>query len=296
MEKWKQIFRRLLFPRAAVLLTGIPIGAALLIYTFAYSHEDEPIAYFSYVLSAYITTAVCARLPGLIKGGSALVHQNPYLHRYLTDIPFRTHVSLYLSLGINLLYAVMKLFCGAYYRSVWFGTFGVYYALLTVMRFLLLGHVKRNALGQELVLELKRYRLCGVILIPMTIAMSGVVELVIEKDEGFVYAGYLIYVVAMYAFYSVISAIADLIKYRKYQSPVLSAVKVIRLAAALVSILSLETAMLSQFGDGSDPAFRRLMTAATGAGVCAVIFGLSIYMIVHGTRQLEGLRTDSVDL
>lgn len=295
MEKWKRILHKLLFPGAVMILLSVPVSAALLIYTFAFAHENEPVAYASYVISAYATVIVCVRIPRIVRGGSALIHQNRYVHRYLTDIPFRTHVSLYLSLGINLLYAVLKLFFGAYYRSVWFGTFGVYYTLLTIMRFLLLRHVKRNAFGKELASELKRYRLCGAILIPMTVALSGVVVLMIEKNEGFQYAGYLIYVMAMYAFYATIAAIVNLIKYRKYQSPVMSAAKAVSLAAALVSILSLETAMLSQFGRDNDPAFRQIMTAGTGAGVCALILGMAVFMIVHATKRLEKLKPASAD-
>lgn len=292
MEKWKRILNKLLFPGAVVIILSIPISAALLIYTFAFAHENEPVAYLSYVISAYATVIVCAQIPRLVKGGSAFVHRNKYAHRYLTDIPFRTRVSLYLSLGINLLYAVMKLFFGVYYRSVWFGTFGVYYTLLTIMRFLLLRHAKRNAFGKELVSEWKRYRLCGIILIPMTIALSGVVILVIDKNEGFEYAGYLIYIMAMYAFYATITAIINLVKYRKYRSPVMSAAKAISLAAALVSMLSLETAMLSQFGDRHDAAFRQVMIAATGAGVCAIVLGMAVFMIVHAAKQLKGLQSD----
>ena len=72
------------------------------------------------------------------------------------------------------------------------------------------------------------------------IALSGVVILVVHDNEGFEYAGYLIYVMAMYAFYNVITAVTDLVKYRKFRSPVMSASKAIKLAAALVSMLSLE--------------------------------------------------------
>lgn len=290
METWKQILNKLLFPGAFVIILSIPVSAALLIYTFAYAHENEPISYISYVISAYATVIVCARLPRLVRGGSALIHRNQYAHRYLTDVPFRAHISLYLSLGINLLYAVMKLFCGVCYRSVWFGTFGVYYTLLTVLRVLLLRHANRNAFGKELISELKRYRMCGAILIPMTVALSGVVVLMIEKDEGFQYAGYLIYVMAMYAFYAAITAAVNIVKYRKYQSPVMSAAKAICLAAALVSILSLETAMLSQFGDSNDRIFRQVITGATGAGVCAIVLGMAVFMIVHATKRLKKLQ------
>ena len=289
MGTWKRILHKLLSPGMGIVLLGIPVSAALLIYTFGFAQEEGPLTYLAYIVSFYTLVVVCAWIPQLVRGVSARLHRNRHVHRYLTDLPFRIQVSLYSSLGINLLYAVMKLFFGAYYRSVWLGTFGVYYTLLTIMRFLLLRHLSRNDLGAVPVSEWKRYRLCGVILIPMTVALSGVVVLMYEKNEGFQYPGYLIYVVALYAFYATIAAAVRLVKYRKYQSPVIMAAKVISLASALVSILSLETAMLSQFGGSDDMAFRQLMIAATGAGVCAIILGIAVYMMIHAAKQLNQL-------
>lgn len=291
MERVKLILKRIIFPKLAVVIICVPVAAALLIDTFLYEAEDSPIAYFSYMLSTYALMIVCARFSRIPKGTlRSLLHRNAYMHRYLTDIPFQTHVSLYLSLGLNLIFAAMKMFYGVRYRSVWFGTLAVYYVTLAVMRFLLLRHVRRNAIGKELILELRQYRLCGMILLLMNTALSGVVLLVVVKNESFTYAGYLIYVVAMYAFYNMISAVQDVVKYRKFNSPVMSASKAIKLATALVSMLSLETAMLMQFDAGQNsPNFRRGMTAATGGCVCLIVLVMAVFMIVQSTKRLKTL-------
>ena len=289
MKDWKQIGKRLLFPGRAVLLAGVPLAAALLAYAFAVEGGEGIVSYVAFAFSSYMTVAVCACMPRLVREAIALAHRIPWLHRYMTDDHVRMHVSLYLSLGLNMLYAVMKLIMGAYYRSAWFGTLGVYYALLTAMRFMLLGHVRRNVPSRALASELKHFRLCGAVLIPMNIALTGVVILVIDRNEGFQYAGYLIYVAAMYAFYKVISAVVNLVKYRRYNSPVMSATKAVSLASALVSVFALETAMLSQFGQERDPLFRRIMTTATGAGICAFILSMAAVMIIHATRRLKML-------
>ena len=290
MKDWKQIGKRLLFPGRAVLLAGVPLAAALLAYAFVVEGGEGIVSYVAFAFSSYMTVAVCACMPRLVREAIALAHRIPWLHRYMTDDHVRMHVSLYLSLGLNMLYAVMKLLMGVYFRSVWFVTLGVYYALLTALRFMLLGHVRRNVPGRAMASELKHFRLCGAVLIPMTIALTGVVILVIDRNEGFQYAGYLIYVAAMYAFYAVISAAVNLVKYRRYQSPVMSAAKAVSLASALVSVFALETAMLSQFGQERDPLFRRIMTSATGAGVCAFILGMAAVMIIHAIRRLKTLQ------
>lgn len=291
MEDFKRILYRILFPGPVVVILSVPIAAALLICTFVYGEEESTIAYASYAISAYSLIIVCAYIVRLPKGGfRAALHRNPHIYRYLTDIPFKTHISLYLSLGVNMLFAAMKFFFGIWYRSVWFGTLAVYYTMLAVMRFLLLRHVNRAGIGSDLVSELKQYRLCGVILLLMNVALSGVVVLVVRKNEGFHYAGYLIYVVAMYAFYNIISAVRDVIKYREYKSPVMSAAKAIKLAAALVSMLSLETAMLMQFNSRENPeVFRQIMTGATGGAVCVIVFVMAVYMIIKSTGQIKNM-------
>ncbi|MGN1432073.1 MAG: hypothetical protein ACI4XI_00075 [Ruminococcus sp.] len=297
MECFRKIMNRLLFPHIAVVIISVPVAAALLIYAFMFCDKESPIAYVSYVFSAYTMTIVCIRAFKIIrskgKNVKAVIHKNKYAHRYLTDVHFKMHISLYLSLGINLLYAVLKLFSGVYFQSVWFGTLGVYYLLLAAMRFLLLRHANKNPFGKELDSELKRYRLCGVILMLMNIALTGVVILVTRQNQGFEYAGYLIYIMAMYAFYTIITAVINVVKYLKYESPVMSAAKAVNLAAALVSMLALETAMLSQFGKSENsPLFRQIMTGATGGCVCLIILGIAVYMIVKSTRQLRKRNSD----
>lgn len=291
MERMKQILNKLLFPGIAVVLISVPVAAALLVYTFLNEEEYSPIAYVSYVVSAYSLIIVCACIAKMPKDGfKASLHKNPYVHRYLTDIPFRAHMSLYLSLGINLIFAAMKLFYGVRYRSVWFGTVAVYYILLAVMRFLLLRHVNRSSIGKDYASELRQYRLCGVILLLMNTALLGVVILVVIEKQGFSYEGYLIYVVAMYAFYSIISAARDVVKYRKYSSPVLSASKAIKLTAALVSMLSLETAMLAQFGEESGEQFRLIMTGLTGCVVCLIVLATAVIMLRRSGKELKRLK------
>ena len=287
----KRILHTLLFPPAAVVCLGVPLGAALLCYAFLIAGEDTPIAYVSYLVSAYALVIFCARIVRLFQNGRAIIHRSPYLHRYLTDMPFKTRVSLYRALSINVLYAAFKLGSGVYFRSVWFITLAVYYGLLALMRFLLLRHVTAHAPSQNLTGEFRRSRLCGVILLGMTLVLSGVVLLVLHQGEGFSYGGNLIYAMAFYCFYTTITAVVRLVKYRRMGSPVLSASKAIDLTAALVSMLALETAMLSRFGAADDLLFRTRMIAATGAAVFALVLCMAVYMIVRSTARLRDLQT-----
>lgn len=278
--------KKILFPKLWIVLCMVPISTFLLIHTFTIGNEESLLAYISYVCSAYSLIIVCARLSTIsISNLKKRIHKNKIIHRYLIDSSFQMHVSLLNSTCINLVFAILKLVYGIWDQSIWFGTLAVYYITLTMMRCMLLWHINKNEIGSNLKLEYKQYRNCGIILLLMNIVLSGVVILVIRNNESFQYPGYLIYVVALYAFYSIITAIKNVIQYRKYNSPVLSASKIINLVTALVSMLSLETAMIMQFGNQRDAEFRRMMTSLTGSAVCALVFAIAIYMIFYATKR-----------
>ena len=204
-------------------------------------------------------------------GCGKLIHENR----------FRTEIALYPGFCINVLYVIFKTATGIYYRSAWFLSLGLYYLALAIMRLLLIHYIRFKKETSDKNDELRRYRMCGYMLFPINVALVGITILAVKKNAGFTYPGYLIYVMAMYAFYSVITAVMNLVKYRKYGSPILSAAKVINMSTALVSIFSLETAMLAQFGSESTEHFRVIMTALTGTGVSLIVVGMAVFMIVR---------------
>lgn len=285
----KKIFK---LPPIPTLLISIP-SFVLVIYVLSNNIENTVISYVAYMLSAYamvITITGMAEIVRLIRHG---MENHPFVkkalsiplfERYLKEAEFRTKISLYQGLFINLLYVALKFCSGIYYRSIWFISLAFYYFLLAVMRFSLLYYVRSQR--DDRVSEIKRYRFCGIVLLFMNQALAAIVVIVVKQNKGFEYAGFLIYAMALYAFYAVITSVINVIKFRKYGSPILSAAKVINLTAALVSMLSLETAMLAQFGR-NDVMFRQIMTSATGTGVCVIVLGMAIFMIAKSTKILK---------
>lgn len=159
------------------------------------------------------------------------------------------------------------------------------------MRASLLHYVRTHGSSEaDEAAELRRYRLCGIILLFMNQALVGIVVLVVTQNSGFEYPGILIYAMAAYAFYAVTIAIINMIKFRKYGSPVMSAAKAINLTAALVSMLSLETAMIAQFGGNDTSMFRQIMTACTGGCVSFFVVVMAVFMIARSTKQLKCLK------
>ncbi len=183
MKKPNKILHKLLCPGTGVVLLSVPVAAGLLVYTFLAAGEDNPIAYLAYVVSAYSLTVVCVNGLPLLKKVIAWGKNIPYVRRYREDRPFRLRLSLYFSLVINLLYAGVNAVSGLFYHSPWFGSLGAYYTILSAMRCLLVRYARKNGFGEDKQAEWKRYRLCGVMLTAMNIALAGVVVLVLRQNE-----------------------------------------------------------------------------------------------------------------
>lgn len=295
MNRFKHVIKRVFLPPPlCVVLIAVPAFAAV-IYVLV-KEIDGPLAYLSYLASAYALTISGLRAPGAVRSVRCWIECHPLTRkirsiplsrRYVEDVKFCAEVSLGIGFTINLLYIVIKLVSGIYYRSTWFIALAVYYTLLAVMRFLLLYRKRWPEGNARQELELRRYRLCGYMLLLMNLALGGIVVFMVRYDRGYEYPGTLIYAMAAYSFYAVITAAVNVIKFRRHGSPILSAAKAISLAAALVSILSLETAMLAQFGNEDDPLFRKTMTGATGGGVCVLVMGMALFMIVRASKQMK---------
>lgn len=301
METFKRVLKMIFcLPPLPTVLAAL-FGYGFVIAVFAFDIQNPILQYASYAASTYALIVTCTGLVYVktaIDGIRKYVSNHPLMkkfrstkvgEKYMTDVRFRAGVSLYQGFFINLLYIVMKLVSGIVYRSTWFIALAVYYILLAVMRFLLVRHLN----VQDEALELRRYRLCGIMLLFMNQALAGIVIFMVHQNRGFVYPGLLIYAMAVYSFYAVTIAIINIVKTRRHKSPILSAAKAINFVAALVSILSLTTAMLSQFGGEDNAEFNRTMTGAVGGGVCTIVIGMAIYMIWRANKNLKNIEINN---
>ena len=288
---WKKLGKNLLFPPVfmMILLTGF--SAVLLTAVFVKGWEQQVVAYFVYVLAFYtlcVVTLFCAMvLPKQYGKIKQKIYDNPFGNRYMTDRAFRTKISLYLSLGISLLYVGINIWSWHFSHSWWFVVLAIYYVIMAVMRFLLVRYVRKNEIGLSVVQEWKRSRLCAYILLLVNLSLSGAVLMILYQHRGYDYPGMMIYVMALYTFYSTTHAIVDIVKYRKLGSPIMSTAKIVSLSAALVSMLNLETAMFTQFGGEMTQQDQNLMIILTGAGISITVVTLSVILIVRATKEIR---------
>ena len=288
MLDWKKIGKALLFPHIAMMIVLVPIAAVLLVGSMVFIGTDSVMAYVSYVLAAYTLTVWCFRIPYFIRFLKTFQKENKYARKWKDDARLRVNVSLYGAFSWNALYGIFQLWLGFYHHTFWFYSLGAYYICLAVMRFFLASPTTRYAPGQRMKTELRKYRACGIVFLVMNLALTLIIFFMVYWNRSFEHHIITAIAMAAYTFIALTTAIINVIKYRKYQSPVFSASKAISLAAALVSVLTLESTMLTTFGDGTMTLTgQKWLLGATGGAISLLIVATAVYMIVVGTKKLK---------
>ena len=289
----KKLGKALLFPHIAIMILLVPIATALLVFSMVFIGTESPIAIVSYVIAAYTLTVWCFKIPYLIRFFKTFKEENKYARRWQEDTRLRVNVSLYGSLAWCALYGLFQLWLGFYHHTFWFYSLGAYYICLGVMRFLLARHSSQYAPGEKMRAELIKYRACGWVFLLMNLALTLIIFFMVYFNRTFRHHMITAIAMAAYTFTALTTAIINVIKYRRYNSPVFSASKIISLTAALVSMLTLESTMLTTFGDGTMTATdQKWMLGATGGAISVLIVATAIYMIVVGTKKLKELKTE----
>lgn len=292
MQIIKKILRFIFLPHGIVFFLLIPLSSGLLIYAFLPGAETK-IQYLAYFISACTLIAFCCKLPDFIRLFSRLRNENALILRYRHDTRFRVSSALYASFAFNAMYAFFQMILGIRHKSIWFYSISLYYLLLAVMRFLLLNSLRNRIPGENIIHELKRYRFCGFMLVMMNLSLAVIVFYITWQNRTFRHHEITTIAMAAYTFASFTVSAVNAIKYRKYNSPVYSAAKAISFAAAMVSMLTLETAMLTAFGDPAQESFRRIMTGSTGAAVTVSVLIMAICMIRNANLELKYYRKET---
>ncbi len=285
---WKKFWRNLLFPPLFVPLLLLPISLGAMGYGMLRLGDSHPATIAADALAFYGLIIWCIRVPEMIRSHKHFKEENRYTNRWFTDHRLRMNVTVGGHVLWNGAYGALQLGLGIYHHSAWFYSLAAYYASLAVMRFFLVRHTLRHEPGRELRKELYYYRACGWILLLLNLALSGMMLYMIRENRVTRHHEITTIALAAYTFLTLTMAIINLIRYRKWGSPVISASRGVSLAAACVSMLSLENTMLATFGDGSmTNGTRQLFLALSGGGISIGIVTMAIYMIRNANNKLK---------
>lgn len=299
IQRWKEPLRKILFPHGFLVFLLFNLTIVLLVYSLAYSEAIPAVQYASYAISSYALVVVCARIPGIIKRIKNILYGNELTAKYLTEKQVRDTVSLHTGIAMDCLMAVLKIIMGIWYRSYWLLAVAIYHVTLGFMHFMLLkkewsrGGNESEEFDQEKLkrlYQLRSYRFCGNLMFFLNVAMTGMLIQMIWQGQGYTYPGFTVYAFAAYAFYCLISAMIKWIKYRKIEDPTFTASKNIKLAKALMSLFTLQTVLINQFGAEMAEITKMIMNSMTGILICASVFALAVIMVIKGNEEIRKLK------
>lgn len=287
---WKKLGKKLLFPPVAVLPVLLPLAAVWLAGSMVYLEETDPVRIASYVLAFYTLLLWCVWLPEMIRFFRRLKNENKYVKIWLGDVRLRMNVTLTGNVLWNGAYAALQLGLGIYHRSAWFYSLSAYYFLLAGMRFFLVRYTLRHRPGEKMRQELRYYRSCGWIFLLMNLALPGMMLYMILENRRVSHHEITTIAMAAYTFTAFTVSIVSVIRYRRYHSPVLSASRAVSLAAACVSMLTLENVMLTTFGKAEmTPQMRLLFLGSSGGVISVFLIVMAVYMLVQGNKKIRNM-------
>lgn len=271
-DKFIEVGKRVLFPPTVVIFLLFNITLVGLLFIFLNHLETNPLAAGFYAVAFYSLVIVCARIPGIVKKINSRLHSNKYTHRYITDGELRIVVSLYIGLAVNILFAAFKIAMGVLYNSAWLYAMAGYNTILTIMRFVVFREQKKGN-------ALRCAEVCGWLMLVLNIAISVIMYMVIVMKQPIVYHEIVVIALAAYTFYCFTMAIINVIKYRK-KNPIYFTIKRIDLVKAIVSIFTMQVAMLTQYG-GTDGFDTGLMNTLTGIAVTIAVNTIAALMLAR---------------
>ena len=281
--------KRILHPKKWVLSAISLVSYTTLILIFVYGKTESVLAYPIYCMSAYSLVTFGIAVPDVIRKTAQHLQKSRLMRwvlsskiadRYISDVAFRGNISIYQGMTVNFFYVVFRVIAGIRYASVWFISMAMYYLVLGILRLYLIYSYRHRSPE----LESRCYRRTAWMLFLLNIPMGGMIVLMVRTNSGFSYPGYIIYLSAFYTFYTMVISVLNLVKFRKLGSPILSAAKVLNFIAAMMSILGLQTAMISRFSENGE-AYRKMMNTITGGFVYGIVIVIAITMLLHSKKS-----------
>ena len=251
------------------------------------------------VLLAYAIYALVRFVPRATAAVSSFVKKYPLLGKWMGTYEARTLLFAACSFVINVGYVVLNIVMAALMSSIWYAALAAYYFALGALRYAVLfgtRKAKKNAQTERgLAAEkLRIYRNCGIaLLIIEGVFMFAVAQFVLSGGGSIAelaaqnmrtYTMITMISSAAFTFYKMTLSIVNLVKVHKMTDPELWALRNINLAAALVSLLALQTTMTLFL---SQPLTREMsvFNGFVGLVVVLIVAGLGIVMIIRANKK-----------
>lgn len=211
------------------------------------------------------------------------------LKKIFNDKIYRRKTIELFSLIFSAIFGVFNGILAITSHSVWFLMFSIYYIALSLGRLGIYLFKKENK-EKDILKDIKLYRSSGIFLLIMNFAIGVAVLQIVFIEKGFNYPGMFIYAAATYAFTKITLAIINISKTRGTKNYIETSLRSINLIDASVSILALQTALLTEFSDPQTDF--RIANGLTGAAVFLFALVLGIFIIVKSHKDIKKVKIE----
>lgn len=287
------------------LLLYIVMLAAAVLALYQVTAEKLPFAVgiASYVLAAltffpgayYLITDIVFLVKEGKRNVTVKMEGNRLTRKWIKDKYAKAMIHTLPETITSVLYAVYNGVLGVRYSSPWLGAMSAYYIILAVMR---LGAIIQNQRITKIADKSLRmkiedgiYRRNSMLFIGLAVVLGGVVVLLLKSIGGKTYGEYTIFIVALFSFYKVIKAFIHMAKDRKNHSPLITIILKVDYIDSFVSILMLQTALLTAFGNGQTDMIHTF-NLFTGVAVCIMILIAGVQGILVSNKRRKAWKEE----
>lgn len=199
------------------------------------------------------------------------------------EIMQKNSLGLCLSMELNLLMSIYYAYVSIRYHNQWFIDCAFFYASLTAARFAMLRTYQFDK--PSMLQQYRLYMMIGYLMFAMMSALFLMTVMIVNEHYIVHYPGHSFYAAAVFSLYLIISAVSGYLRHRHHHSPLLSGTQMIAMSAALLGILSLQTAFLPMFTDNLE--IHRILNLITGTIVFAIMIFMAAHMVIRGGRKVD---------
>lgn len=274
----KRILLRIFFPGMPAILFFAVTATFFHILSFLEAERSNLFSFIAYTFTVYVFLTVAAEIPRSLIRLKRTVWGNGKSTCIIFSKEFRTRLALCFGWLLNLIYAAFKLLVCVFYNSFWFATEAIYFLMLSIIRFTLVKYERDDS--NNLLGEWKAYRLCGFLMLILNVLITIIIVISARNNKIFEYPHIILYVSGGYTLYRLVSSLVQMTRFRKGGRPVLSAAKAINISASALSLFTFASTLITY---AEKPQKIGKIIAGVGWTVCAVIIGVSLFMVIRSS-------------
>ena len=205
-----------------------------------------------------------------------------FLHSLREDYHFRTVYTTRISAFITFGFTVFNGVIGVLYRSVWNISICIYYVLLAVVRRIVVRSQRKTVdKNQDKEIIKKTYVVTHIILILIDLALVVPISLMVIGARNYTFGMIPAIAMAAYTTYRMTMSIIHYLKSKRNENHFIRVIRTINLQDTLVSVLTLQNALI--IANGNEMASMMQLTMWTSAGIWGIIlfFTVKSFMMIR---------------